>query len=185
MVLTQYCHIVMSSGEDARGVPPKLKLICHPKNEHNYVVCILCEGPYCKSDFDRKVEKGKGFYITNTLVVCLEHNITYNYKHEQNIDSGSFNQIEILRLKSELINQEIINLTLSDESVDSSDENEIDLSPEMQSTHAVLSMGMLIKNNREAKKLIKELNETNKELTENNKFLRENKWTFLNILIHP
>lgn len=170
-----HLYYKMSSGEDARNVPPKITLFCHPQNEFNYVSCILCDSPYCKSDFARKVNKGKGFFITNTLVVCAEHNITYNSKHEQDTKSENFDELSILRLKAELINQEILNLTTSEDgSSDGCDEEEIETNTEIQSSNAVLSMGMLIRDNKQAKTIIKELKETNKELIENNKFLRAN-----------
>ena len=71
----------MSAGTDARNVPPKIKLSCHKDEEYSHVSCILCDCAYFKSEFDRKAKKGKGFYITNTQIVCPEHSITYNSNH--------------------------------------------------------------------------------------------------------
>lgn len=70
----------MAAGEDARTVPPKINLVCHPKLEYNHVSCLLCDSPFCKSDFTTKSIKGKGFFITNTCVICPERAITYNKK---------------------------------------------------------------------------------------------------------
>ena len=84
---------------DARNIPPIKTLICHPDREFKYAVCILCDGAYCKSDFDRVAQKKKGFYITNTLVVCGKHNLTYKSSHETDIDGENFDLNKVLKLK--------------------------------------------------------------------------------------
>lgn len=161
----------MSAGEDARNVPPKIHNYCHPQNEFSQVVCMLCDVPYCKSCFVRKVNKGKGFFVTNTLVVCPEHSLSYNDKHVQDVDDENFNRMDILILKAELINQEILNLKSQDTS--SSDINS-DEEDSNDSTCNVLSMGMLVRENKSARKQIKEMTKNNNELIENNRFLRSN-----------
>lgn len=159
----------MAAGEDARNVPPKINLVCHPQTEYNHVSCLLCDSPYCRSDFVRKASKGRGFFLTNTSVICPEHGITYNAKHVQNREDDNFNQLQMLKLKAEVIKQEILNLTSqsAEDSVESEEESD-----NSSAGNTVYSVGMLLKEIKDAKKTIGELKRINEELIESNRFLR-------------
>lgn len=159
----------MAAGEDARNVPPKINLVCHPQTEYSHVSCLLCDLPYCRSDFVRKSNKGKGFFVTNTCIICPEHAITYNAKHVQDTLDDNFDQLKILKLKAEFINQELLNLASQSSDNSTISEEELD---ENSACDAVYSVGMLLKENRNAKKNINELKRINEELIENNRFLR-------------
>lgn len=160
----------MSAGQNAQNIHPKVTLFCHPQNDFCYVSCIICDSAFVKVIFFRKINKGKDFFITNTLIVYPEHNITYNTRHVQDIEDEKLNYLELLRLKVELINQEIFNLTAMDQkSSDANDENESEIK-----VNTVLSIGMLLRENNMANKMISERNTGNNELSENNTFLRAN-----------
>ena len=63
---------------DARDIPPDKKLVCH-KRKCGTVVCLLCSGGWCKTDFNKIAKAGKGFYISQNIMVCPTHgHITYN-----------------------------------------------------------------------------------------------------------
>lgn len=66
--------------KDARDIPPDyFKQICHPNRDIKIVICLLCDNGYCKSEFNRKVAEGKGFYVSRHIVMCPAHaNITFN-----------------------------------------------------------------------------------------------------------
>lgn len=158
----------------ARNVPPKVNLSCHNKTEFCYVTCILCDSATFHSEFERKAKKGKGFFITNTLIVCSEHNITYNGNHVNNLLREDYSTREILQLKAELIKQEILNL----EDLDSSEEGDSETEPVDETIvsridEAVMSFGLLKKENKYLKSLVSEMKRVNTDLVENNKFLRE------------
>ena len=163
----------MAAGEDARSIPPKQLLTCHPRLESGNVTCILCDNVYCKPDFEKKCTVGKGFFSTNSQGVCAEHYITYKFKHVQDVNSPDYDQMQMLRLKAELINQEILNLneisnnetTITEDSVE--DEAE-------KCVKSVMSSGMLKRENNHLNRLVKEMEIRNKELSKSKTFLRKN-----------
>lgn len=52
--------------------PPDVFFKCHPDKLCTTVVCIICDAAFHKSDFILK-KKNKGFFVTNTLVLCSDH----------------------------------------------------------------------------------------------------------------
>lgn len=52
--------------------PPDIFYRCHPKDPLKTVICIICDGGFHKSDFERKIKNG-AVYLTKTLVICDEH----------------------------------------------------------------------------------------------------------------
>ena len=161
----------MAAIEDARNVPPGINLKCHPERAYNYVTCVLCDEPFCKSDLSRKVSKGKGFFISNTLVVCPEHNLTYNQSHVNDMTDDEYDVNKVLKLKIELMQKEYENLNLNDTilSSDTSNEENDGVTSEVES---VLTVNSLCKQMKILKIHNKELTQHNNELTESNKFLR-------------
>lgn len=101
--------IKMASGEDARDIPPNINLFCHPERLYNYATCLICNKAFCKSDIVRKVKSGKGFFVTNSLLVCSDHNITYNNRHISNIENEEYDKLKTLKLKIDFLNQEYNN----------------------------------------------------------------------------
>lgn len=145
----------MSSSEDARHEPPAIVLACHTDRTHNYVTCILC-----KSDFVRKHCKGNGFLITNSLMVCQEHSITYKGNHVCNIDSDDFDNIECLNLKIELLKQELLNLKEMDTKEDVNNDEELseqENESNSKKNRCVVSFRLLRSEVRNLKKLHSEL----------------------------
>lgn len=67
------------SSKDARDIPPDNKLVCHSSRNCGIVICALCDAAWCRSDFNIRVTKGDGYYITKNTVVCPSHdNLSYN-----------------------------------------------------------------------------------------------------------
>ena len=64
---------------DARDVPlGYFKHVCHKGRNFGLVTCLICDGGFCKSEFNARVKKGKGFYLTRHIVVCPAHpNLTF------------------------------------------------------------------------------------------------------------
>lgn len=92
---------------DARDIPPDSnKLVCHNSRECKIVICLLCDGGWCRSDFNVKVKKGEGFYVSNNIIVCPAHgHITYNLLDAaQTSDSA---EISILNKKLLLLTKHI------------------------------------------------------------------------------
>lgn len=154
----------MASGEDARGIPPCISTICHPDRLHKHVTCILCDVSYCNSDFCRLVDKGKGFFITNSLMVCSKHNLQYNQSHVSDIANKDFDNKHILNLKMKLIQLELDDLKKSKDH--NTNRDSTDKSITIKSIHDVVSTC------EEVNKHNQELSKYNSELIDNNKFLR-------------
>ena len=50
--------------KDARDVPPAyFKQICHKNRDVKSVVCLICDGGFCKTEFVRRVKSGNGFFV--------------------------------------------------------------------------------------------------------------------------
>lgn len=96
--------------------------------------------------------KDKGSYIKNTQIVCMEHSITSNGNHVQDINDDHFNVFEVLKLKAELIKLEIENITNIEDLEDIS--GEISLNDgiknshqESKQSHSLQSIGKLLSEN--------------------------------------
>ena len=96
--------------KDARDVPPDdYKHICHRNRYIKIVTCILCDGGFCKSEIIRRVEIGKGFFISQHLVVCPAHpDITFDIF--DNIDENSDIEKQILKRKTIVIQKHLGNI---------------------------------------------------------------------------
>lgn len=62
------------TSRDACDIPPDhINHICHPNRKVGLVTCLICDSVFCKSDFTRKVNEGKGFFISRHIIVCPVH----------------------------------------------------------------------------------------------------------------
>lgn len=151
----------MATGGDARRIPPCISTVCHPDREHRYVTCILCDYSYCSSDFGRKSKTGKGFFVTNSLVVCPNHNLKYDTAHTSNIKDINYDKRQVLKLKLCLIKKELETL------YGKNDVNEDCDTLELQTIHELNTEVIHLK------EMNIELVKQNEELRENSAFLRK------------
>lgn len=82
----------MPVGLPPEDIPPDIKYKCHPNQTNSTVFCVLCEGTYHKSDFNKK-KNGK--YISHVMVVCNEHT-------ELELDDTNKERVILMKLKKEL-----------------------------------------------------------------------------------
>lgn len=177
------------SSKDARDIPPVHNLVCHRNRSCGIVICILCDSPWCKSDFNKTVvSEGKGFYVSKNLMVCPAHseNITYSSIETLHVDGNTV--IENLEKKLCLINTyknsiekgetPSIDVEVNDEvsSVISDNDSVTSGRKRARMEDGVLSdcesCSLYCIENESLKKLNAELTRHNNELRENNTFLR-------------
>lgn len=177
--------------KDARDVPPDyVGQICHRNRDFKSVICILCDGGFCKSEFSRRVlNEGRGFFVSRHLVVCAAHvNITYDVLQE--CDNSGITDVEqlILARKLLLLKKQHINIekglnTTQDVdfmAMDADDDDAASVASDRSKkrkydgdmdTECVSCQVFLSELNSE-KKLNCELMKHNDELREHNKLLR-------------
>lgn len=160
----------MAGPNGVRKVPPDIFYKCHPKNKVGGVFCVLCDVAYCKSDFLRKYQTGKGKFITNTMIICDEHDITSlqedNKKNDRFIIASLKSEIESLKStlkKTEKNFKEYRETNRNDGTLEA--ENSLLKVDVVQTCDSGNQCGLL-------KELNAELKEHNKELRDQNNFLR-------------
>ena len=131
----------MAAVKDARNVSPTINLKCHPDRVHNYVSCTLCDEPFCEIDFARKVKSGKGFFISNTLVFCPEHSITYKDSHVNNMIEDDYDSHQVLKLKIEILQKELEDININSTILSVDDASTEEDEEYSQSKDKILSIG--------------------------------------------
>lgn len=175
---------------DARDVPPSNpKLICHSKRECRTVICLLCDGGYCRSDFNIKVAEGKGFYITSNLIVCPAHaHITYNLMVAAQTNDSS--EVLPLNRKSLLLSKyieskkngtaqdidmddEVLSVVSDTDSISSTNKRRRVEEHDLKQPDECVNCQSVCNENLYLKEMNTELREHNKELRDHNNYLRK------------
>lgn len=177
------------SSKDARDIPPVHNLVCHKNRSCGIVICILCDSPWCKSDFTKTVvTAGKGFYVTKNLMVCPAHSGDITYSSIENLYVDGISVIENLEKKLCLINKyknsiekgetTNVDVEINDEisSVISDSESVTSGRKQPRFDDGIVSdcanCSLYYIENENLRKLNTELTKHNDELRENNSFLR-------------
>lgn len=170
---------------DARDIPPDyIKQICHTSRDIKTVTCLICDSGYCKSEFARKVQEKKGFFVSRHLIVCPEHtNITFrDIEACDRVNDGSDGESLILKRKMYILKKHLEDIAagLDDarvESVDFEDRQADCDAASISSERSRKQKLSFIENEcEECQEYIKELNcekRINKELAKHNTELRE------------
>lgn len=177
------------SSKDARDIPPGHNLVCHKNRSCGVVICILCDSPWCKSDFTKSVvTAGKGFYVSKNLMVCPAHGEDITYSSIENLYVDGNSVIENLEKKLCLINR-YKNSIEKGETTNIDVEGNDEVSSVISDNDSVTSgkkrprfddetvsdcesCSLYYVENENLKKLNTELTRHNNELRENNTFLR-------------
>ncbi|KAF5284102.1 hypothetical protein FQA39_LY17113 [Lamprigera yunnana] len=112
--------------KDARDVPPDYSTHhCHPKTLIKTVSCIVCDLCFCKSEFNNKVVRGMGFYVSNHLVCCEVHpNLTFDSllsadnELDVNLENVNIDAVEPEEIERLLINRKFSLMQKAKESLD-------------------------------------------------------------------
>ena len=156
------------------------------------MTCTICDGVYCKSEFDRKVAKGKGFYILRHIIVCHAHpNLTFDiFKTLNDINDV---ELKIAQKKLLVIQKHIENVKAGLNVTVESEKEEMDYEEtnddddafstisekskkrklEKDSEYTCLECQDRIKELSNEKRLTSEFMKHNDELREHNAFLRK------------
>lgn len=179
--------------KDARDIPPAYcKQICHTTRDIKTVTCLICDNGYCKSEFIRKVQDGKGFFVSRHLIVCPAHpNLTFDCM-EIGLQTNDQDDVETLLLnrKFKLIKKHLedietgVNVTQDIDFMDQDDirnieDDEISVSSENVKKRKYdnivkdcVDCVEYVKELSHLKLMNKQLNQQNEELRDHNVFLR-------------
>lgn len=175
---------------DARDIPPDItRLVCHTKRKCGVVVCILCDGGWCRSDFNEAVKQGKGFYVSQNIIVCPAHgHIAFGLLDD--VPSSESREVVLLQRKMLLLQKhiecvenggvmsqdldvedEVTSVTSDTDSVLSvARKHRIDDEPDVVEKCA--SCVLISRENGHLREMNIELKQSNAELRESNVFLR-------------
>ena len=135
----------------------------HPKQKVAFVICIVCEDVYYKSDYSKCKDKR---YISDVFMICPNHvemNITLKDSKINLNETARMLIANIKSTKEEQIKQQILNEISSTENSRKSEDKEI-----LNTT--VISENTELENLQTENKLLKELN---KEISDKNTILKE------------